>query len=161
MSLYNLEKYGAQYQALENMSEEFDPEVLDDTLEAIFNAGNEEVDKSKFVIKNTSADINAIDAEIKDLQRRKNSKVNFKKAYLDAIKFYLESTGQKSTDNFRLQMNGGKIPVIIDDESIIDEDFLVAQPPKVDKDLIRAQLESGEEIPGARLGERGMGVRIK
>lgn len=63
---------------------------------------------------------------------------------------------------FRLQSNGGKLPVVFDPEVRPE-----ARPSeywrveiKDDVDAIRAALEAGEELPGARLGDRGVHLRL-
>lgn len=80
------------------------------------------------------------------------------------IKFYLESTGQDRIESpkfkFRLQNNGGVIPVKILDESAIPGDYLRYPPPVPDYELIRETLQSGGSVDGAELGERGRHVRI-
>lgn len=59
----------------------------------------------------------------------------------------------------RLQTNGGKVPVIVEDEAAVPVAYRRAVVPPPDLDRIRAALESGAAVPGCRLGERGEGVR--
>ena len=64
---------------------------------------------------------------------------------------------------FKIQKNGGKVPVIYD----LDEFHPELYPEKyqktkvvLDKDKIRADLESGIELACAHLGERGEHLRV-
>ena len=62
-----------------------------------------------------------------------------------------------------LASNGGKAPLIVDEDygttAIPDELCKVTREP--DTAAIRAALEAGEELPFARVGERGQSMRIK
>jgi hypothetical protein len=68
------------------------------------------------------------------------------------------------TSKFRLSVvnNGGKIPLIIDDESKMPEQFKIVEfKESTDRDAIREALENGEVIEGARLGVRGNRIDIR
>jgi len=57
--------------------------------------------------------------------------------------------------------NGGKIPLVVDDaDAAMDAGFVVVSRD-VDKEAIRATLQDGGVVPGAKLGERGVSLRIK
>jgi hypothetical protein len=59
-----------------------------------------------------------------------------------------------------IQKNGGSIPVeIIDEDALPDSVCELKRIPL--KTAIRTLMESGVNIPGARLGERGESIRIK
>ena len=68
---------------------------------------------------------------------------------------------QAGTFALRVQQNGGKTPVHLDDslnpESLPDDLRVVKYSPNVD--AIRAKLEAGESLPFATLGERGTHLR--
>lgn len=83
-----------------------------------------------------------------------------------AMKSAMEVTGRVKveTERFRLAVraNGGKMPVIVEDESALPTEFRVpVVTHKVDKDALRAELERGTAIAGARLGERGTRLDIR
>ena len=70
------------------------------------------------------------------------------------------------TDRYRITLakNGGKAPIVLDEEyevaSMPDEFVRVAISP--DLEAIRSALEAGEKLlEFARLGERGQSIRIK
>ena len=83
-----------------------------------------------------------------------------------AILQAMQETGRLkvSTARFNLSVkkNGGKVPVEIIDETLLSDEYRV---PKVtmtiDKDAIRAAIESGDAVPGALLGERGSRLDLK
>ena len=69
-----------------------------------------------------------------------------------------------NTNRFRLSVvaNGGKIPIVIDDESSIPELYTQMQVSyTIDKEAIRSAIDAGTDVPGARLGVRGTRLDIK
>lgn len=61
-----------------------------------------------------------------------------------------------------VKKNGGKMPVVIINESLIPVDFKVPKYVEtLDKDGIREALEAGATIPGASLGVRGTRLDLK
>lgn len=84
----------------------------------------------------------------------------------EAMRAAMEATGRVKVDTnrFRLSVktNGGKVPVIIEDESAIPSDFAVpVVTTKLDRDAIRFALEAGTPVMGARLGQRGTRLDIR
>lgn len=84
----------------------------------------------------------------------------------NALMLAMNQTGRTKvqTARFKLsvQNNGGKIPVVINDESALPEAFRVPKVSiSIDKDGIRAELEKGGIVPGATLGERGQRLNLK
>lgn len=78
----------------------------------------------------------------------------------------MQATGQTKveTSRFRLSVrkNGGKVPVIIEDEASVPPVFRIPKVTEVlDKDGIRSALEAGTAVPGAVLGERGSRLELK
>lgn len=68
------------------------------------------------------------------------------------------------TEKFRLSVvnNGGKLPVVIEDESALPAEFTVpTMTVRVDRDSLRSALEAGTHVPGARLGQRGTRLDLK
>jgi hypothetical protein len=61
---------------------------------------------------------------------------------------------------FRSQQNGGKTPLVVEDGfSTTDERFFTLVQ-KIDNNAIRAAIEAGEHVSGARLAERGHHLRV-
>jgi hypothetical protein len=83
-------------------------------------------------------------------------------ALMDAMKRTNRTKVQTARFKLSVQNNGGKIPVIINDENALPEEFRV---PKVtiiiDKEALREKLESGVAVSGASLGERGQRLNLK
>jgi len=68
------------------------------------------------------------------------------------------------TERFKLSVrkNGGKVPVIVTDETALPTEYRVPRVTEViDKDGIRDALEAGKPVPGAALGERGQRLELK
>jgi hypothetical protein len=68
------------------------------------------------------------------------------------------------TERFKLSVrkNGGKVPVIVTDETALPTEYRVPRVTEViDKDGIREALEAGKPVPGAALGERGQRLELK
>lgn len=57
--------------------------------------------------------------------------------------------------------NGGKLPMVVDEENVPLEYQELVQSTKVNKDKIRADLEAGKVLTFAKLGERGERLSIK
>lgn len=82
------------------------------------------------------------------------------------LQYFFEREGLKRQDTDRhritLAKNGGKAPVLFDDtfpEDMPEKYQITVIKPNTD--AIRADLEAGEELPFARLGERGQSIRVK
>ena len=77
----------------------------------------------------------------------------------------LEAAGKKSvegrTGKLSVRNNGGKQPLVIDDESKLPSVYtpmIITNP--VDREAVRRDLENGIPVPGAHLGERGKHLSI-
>lgn len=78
----------------------------------------------------------------------------------------MQETGRTKVDTARFRLavkrNGGKIPVDVPDPSVLPPEYLIPKVTHtVDRDSIRAALESGREVPGATLLERGWRLELK
>ena len=60
--------------------------------------------------------------------------------------------------NFAIQKNPASVNIT--DENILPEDYLIPQPPKVDKTSLKEALKNGIEVPGAEL-KQTEGLRIR
>ena len=102
-------------------------------------------------------------AEIKRLNQRKKSIENRIATISDYYLNHLSAMGKKkiltSRGTMTIAKSGGKLPLKIDDENLIPQDFkkIVYE---VDKDKLREVLEDGEIISGAHLEERGSYLKI-
>ena len=69
------------------------------------------------------------------------------------------------TSRFKLgiQKNGGKAPLIMDDDVMVNllPDELCSVVRSVDKTAVRELIDAGETLPGFTIGERGESLRIR
>jgi hypothetical protein len=151
MRLYDIN--GAIAQLAEMLEEgEIDEQVYNDTVEGLgTELAVEDVVKA---IRNKTAEADALKAEVERLSDKKRRA----EAAVDGLKnillTYLTTTGQKKTAAGMFTVSrGSSKSVEITDEAQIPEEFLIAQPPKVDKKAILAELKNGGEIAGAQLRE--------
>lgn len=72
--------------------------------------------------------------------------------------------GKLETDRYRVSVvnNGGKLPLMIDDELALPEACWREVPARkeIDRDAIREALDAGHNVPGAHYGERGRRLSI-
>ena len=81
------------------------------------------------------------------------------KTYLeDNMKLTGKTKFKSGMFNFSIQKNPASVNII--DENILPKDFLIPQPPKVDKTALKDVLKTGVEVPGAEL-KQTEGLRIR
>lgn len=136
------------YELLQN--DEIPEEAFYDTLEGI--GSNEKAESYCKIIRQFEADAEAFKSEkqrFADKQMRAENNIKrMKKSLLN----FLNASGQK-------RMNAGLFivsksdsqSVNIIDESIIPEEFLKPQPPKVDKVAIKNAIKNGFDVIGAEI----------
>jgi len=95
------------------------------------------------------------------------SKVDSNKAarLKEMLKWFFASHELKTYETSRyrvtLATNGGKLPLLVNPDQLLEEFLNEVITYVPDTDRIRGLLESGQEVPGAMLGERGCSIRIK
>lgn len=163
MNLHELTDEWLQLQSmLEEASDDEDLQVFFDTMEGIEGEFDDKISGCVAVYKNLMADVEALEAESKKLKERAG--VTERKA--DRLKNYvmtcMKAVGRtKSGDAINsasIVKNGGKKPVILSDEVPQEWQRVKYEP---DNKRIREALENGEELPFAKLGERGERLNIK
>lgn len=167
MTLYEL---NVQFQTILEMAEddELDPQLLADTLEGVAGEIEDKLDSYGVVMNELQMDVTKIDQEIKRLtEKKKRINTNIDKMK-NAVQYTMTEVlhtrkvkGEKFT--WAIQKNGGKAPLIINDD--VFPFNIPEQYQQVDFDFdraeIRAALERGEELEFAHLGERGESLRLK
>lgn len=163
-TLYELTDAYAQLMAqladCESEKEEFEiVEALNDVDSAISDKG----EAYARILRNLKADSDAYAAEIKRLKARKETADNAAERMLQHLHYAMEIAGateiRTSIGKFRIAKNPWSVAVL--DESKIPEEFLIPQPPKVDKTAIMRRFrESGEIIDGCDMVQRE-GVRFR
>lgn len=158
-------------EAFDRAEENGDDEVVRTAFEAYFaqlldNRGIK-LDRYAALIQFNQTLADAAKAEAKrcaDLARIRENRVAAMKARL---KVYFEANGIAKVETakhaFTIAGNGGKLPLVIDENTKPEAAPERFQKVTVDfdQDAIRAALESGEELDFARLGERGTHLRVK
>ena len=161
MTLYKLT---AQFQNLLEMASdpEVDWDIFEDTLEALEGDIEAKADGYAKVIEQLDSEKAAIDYEIKRLTAQKTVRQNSIDRMKAALKTSMEVTGKTKfkTDLFSFGIRKNPASVVITDEEKVSKDFLVPQPPKIDKKAIKEALNDGAEFDWAHL-EQGTSLSIK
>lgn len=157
MNLYEL---SLSFQEVQNM--DLDPEVMKDTLDSIEDAIESKAENIAKLIRNLESDVSAYKEEEDRLKTKRQSaenKVKWLKTYLeDNMKLTGKTKFKSGMFNFSIQKNPASVNIT--DEKIIPEEFLIQQPPKVDKTSLKEILKRGIEVPGAEL-KQTEGLRIR
>lgn len=157
MNLYEL---SLAFQEVQNM--ELDPEVMKDTLDSIEDAIENKAENIAKLIRNLESDVSAYKEEEDRLKTKRQStenKVKWLKTYLeDNMKLTGKTKFKSGMFNFSIQKNPASVNIT--DEKIIPGEFLIPQPPKVDKTSLKEILKRGIEVPGAEL-KQTEGLRIR
>ena len=165
MTLYELD---IEFQELLELAEDedLDPEVLQDTIEAMAGEWEHKLDAYGIVSNELSMDIAKIDMEVKRLTEKKKringniTRIN--EAIMASMKLHDTRKVEGEHFTWQIQKNGGKAPLILDDipAESLPEEYQI-RDVKANKDAIRKDLEAGKELPYARIGERGESIRLK
>jgi hypothetical protein len=161
MTLYDLT---GEYMELLAMMEDpdVDPEVLQDTMEAIGGEIEDKAEAYAVIIGELTTKAAQIEMEI----RRLEGWVDSLKGNADRMKNRLMTSmtdlGMKKieTEHYRISVsgNGGKQPLRLTGD--VPEEYMCMKP-EIDTKKIRAALEDGLALDFAHLGERGTHLTIK
>lgn len=161
--LFNLA--GKYQQVYEMMTDpDVDEQTVNDTLEALM--GEIEVSAGNLlpVIDRIDMEMDACKKHRDEWDRAYEVRKNRRSNLLNLIKMTMIKLGVneiKAGDvTYKLQNNGGVLPLIVDEGKQIPQRFTKVTIEK-DNDLIRKALDDGEELDFARYGERGKQLRIK
>ena len=151
MQLYEINGQIAQLAEMLE-SGEIDETAYNDTVEAL--GAEIALDDVVKAIRNKQADVEAYKGEadrLTDKKRRAEAAVDGLKALLLR---YLQITEQKSVKTSLFTASKGvSKSADITDETALPAEYLIPQPPKVDKKAILAALKEGKQITGAELKE--------
>jgi hypothetical protein len=113
------------------------------------------------IISQLNADIEMYKTEAARIAARKKTAENSVERMKEAILTYLKQSGQTKSKagTFTVAVSTSK-SVYVADETKLPPQYLIAQPPKVDKIGIREALNKGNAVEGAELVEKE-GVRIR
>jgi len=146
-------------------SGEISEEAFEDTLSSL--PVEEKLESIAKLIRTWEAEGDALKAEAKKFSDRASVAFNGADRLKARVQSFLASTEATEANaglfKFRLVKNGGKAPL----EFFANAPDPSQADPKLtnlryefNKDAIRAKLEAGEEIPWAKIGERGTHVRL-
>ena len=151
MQLYEINGQIAQLAEMLE-SGEIDTTAYNDTVEAL--GAEIALDDVVKAIRNKQADVEAYKGEadrLTDKKRRAEAAVDGLKALLLR---YMQITEQKSVKTSLFTASKGvSKSADITDETALPAEYLIPQPPKVDKKAILAALKEGKQITGAELKE--------
>lgn len=153
---------GAFLELLEMASDEnMDQQMIADTLESVEFEFEDKADGYAKVIRSIEGDVEALDKEIKRLQDRKKTMENNIKNIKANLENAMRVTGKTKFKTLQFSFGIQKNPasVVIDDETKIPKEYLIAQEPKLDKKAIGAFLKENE-VPWAHM-EQSEGLRIR
>lgn len=151
----------AQATALYEMlqADEIDEQTFNDTLGAMGAA--DKVESYCKVIRQLQGDIELFKNEVDRLTARKKATEKGVDRMKNALLAFLQQSGQDKVKAGSFAVSTATTQAVqITDESAIPRNYLVEQPPKIDKIRIKNALKAGEEISGASL-VKNMGVRIR
>lgn len=156
---------GEYLQALDVLTDpEIDEQVVSDTLEGLLGAIEVKSEGYIAVLNRLDMELTACKKHEQEWKARKQIRENaikrLKKALTDTM-VAIDKTEIAAGDvKIKLVNNGGLLPLIVDEDAEIPDRFkkIIYE---TDNTLIRKALDSGEDLPFARYGERGKGIRIK
>ncbi len=147
----------ALYELLQ--SEEIDEQTFIDTLEAM--GAGEKIEGYCQIIKQFQSDIEMFKSEIDRVTARKKTAENAVDRMKATLLLFLQTTGQEKVKAGTFSVSTATTQAVnITDEKAIPTNYLVEQPPKIDKIGIKNALKAGAEISGAEL-INNTGVRIR
>lgn len=157
-----------QMQALLALMEDpdVDPQIIEDSLEAISGEIEVKADGYARVMAELEARKAAVKAEKDRLAARESSLGKNIDRMKESLKTSMIATGKTKfkTDLFSFNIQKNPPRVVIDDPDRIPEGFLIPQPPKVDTASIKESLKSvdaGSMWEGICHLEQGESLRIR
>lgn len=167
MKLYEIaQDYKSFIEAVENG--DIPEEAIADTLESITAILEEKADNIACMIKNMTAEAEAIKAEEQALAERRKAK----EKQIDRIKSYLSDTliasgyTKLETARNKISFRKSESVAIADEEAFIawaseaNDEFLTYKEPTINKTAIKKALAGGAEIDGVSL-ETKQNIQIK
>ncbi|MCL2676280.1 MAG: siphovirus Gp157 family protein [Streptococcaceae bacterium] len=143
--------------------DEFDQEVIHDTLEAIEGAFEDKADNIAALMRSLQNDEDGLEKEIERMKNRKNSLQNRRlslREYLHSAMRAIDKPKFKTLKNsFNLQNNPQKVAVT-DEKKIFSDYFSEETIRKLDKKKLLEDLKIGKVVPGCHL-EQGESLRIR
>lgn len=164
MRLYEISE---QYQQLQHMAESDEEtliEAVSETMELVQADFTEKAQAIVLVAFNVTADIDAIDAQIKRLQDRKSAIQSKAEHLREYLKRNMAATGISNIKCplFSITLSKPIAQVAIINEANIPDDYVTVKTTvSPDKKAILKALKDGKEVPGAALMDGTQRLIIK
>lgn len=156
MRMYELtEMYKELQAALEN--EEVTQEEAADTFDAINDAITAKIDALSAIYLEAEGDEIKIAARIEKLEKLKARAGRTKERVTNIAANFLTAMGKDKAKGYQFTFKRRKFPphVVVTDKKLLPKEYIKEKiKMSVDKDAIKKALKSGEEVTGARLGQR-------
>ena len=158
MTLYEMTQNAVALYELLQM-EEIDEQTYLDTLEAM--GAEEKIESYCQIIKQLQADVEMLATEAARIAARKKTAENSIDRMKAALLAYMQMTKQTKAKGGTFSVSVASTQTVnVTDESKVPSQWLVPQPPKVDKVGLKEALKGGATIEGAELITTE-GVRIR
>ena len=152
MHLFELnEKFDAIVAMIEDDDNEIDEQVLIDTLESIELDRDLKLDNIATLIERNNAYANAYAEKQKKLQAAKKQLQTANERLQWYMTQAMDQAGMKElkTENHMLRPRNYKASVVVDDTSVIPEQYMVTKTTVApDKTAIYKAIKAGEDVPG-------------
>lgn len=140
-------------------AEEIDEQVVKDTIEGM--GAEEKVESCCKVIRQFEADLEAYKTEKQRFAEKQSQAEKSIKRLKDNLLMFLTASQQDKIKSGLFTVSKAKSKAVnIIDETLIPEEYLKPQPPKVDKTAIKKAITDGIEVSGAEI-ITNESVRIK
>lgn len=154
-----------EYNELYNLAtEDGDPVALADTLEAWMPVIEQKAQGYINVIQTLEMEAKRAKEIAAEFTAKQKARENSVKSMKQMLLMALDGMGKKELPagdfTIKVQANGGKKPLIIDQEDAIPDSMLKVIY-EADKERIREYLEAGNDCEWAHLEERGRHIAIK
>ena len=144
---------------------ELDDDTLIDAMENSQEELNIKLENSCTFIKNLESDIEGLKAEEKRLAARRKTMENTIERAKAAMQWAMNAAGEKKVKGnlFTISLQANPKAVVLDESYIenIPEKYLIPQEPKIDRKLIKEDIENGVDLEGVAHLEQTEGLRIR
>lgn len=140
-------------------------EALKDALENMAADIDFKLENYAKIIKNFESDIEGLKAEEARLAAKRKAKENAIKTMKERMTIAMQQTGKLDIKtplfSFKVQKNTPSVVMDVNYIEDVPEKYLIPQDPKIDKKLLKADIEAGEDLDGIAHIERSESVRIR
>lgn len=165
MKLYELsEQYVDALDTLEGLllEGEIDQEAFNNTMEGLEGEVKDKAVNVALHIKNIKSDIEQLAKAKKEFEAKQKSKESQLEFYTQYLDFHMRATGLNEVGNEYVTVKYRKLPDVVECAGAPPEySIIVPESSKPDKVRIKEAIQSGVELPFARLITGRLGLSIK